>query len=225
MDALHFQTALEREEYSLIILQYGGNAVPYLKDEAHAQRFARALGRQIDRIQSLYPKCSILFIGPSDMAMKEGLNMISYPLIPALKTALRNEVMSRGGGYWDLYDVMGGEGSMVQWVDAEPPLAVKDYVHFTPQGASRVGKRLVGAFEELEQRYTSALAEIEAERQRIADSTAAAQETLKLQQGTGAQSGAQGGAQGNGGTGAQNGSQNGVQNNAPLQGAQDPAPI
>ena len=44
------------------------------------------------------------------MARKEGLEMKSYPLIASLKEQLRDEVLRRGGGYWDLYDVMGGEG-------------------------------------------------------------------------------------------------------------------
>ncbi len=59
----------------LIILQYGGNAVPYLKDEAHAKRFARSAARQINHIKSLYPNAAIIYVGPSDMARKNGLKM------------------------------------------------------------------------------------------------------------------------------------------------------
>jgi lysophospholipase L1-like esterase len=183
MNDEQFSACLEREGYDLIIMQFGGNAVPYLKDEAHAGRFARALGRQLGHIQRLYPKAAILFIGPSDMARKEGLEMKSYPLIASLKEQLRTEVMRRGAGYWDLYDVMGGEGSMVQWVEDEPALAVKDYIHFTPKGASKVGSALVEALKKLEKDYAEVQAEIAAEHQRLADSTA----TFNMSQGTGVQ--------------------------------------
>jgi hypothetical protein len=142
LDTDQLRSHLEREDYSLIILQYGGNAVPYLKDEAHAKRFARSAARQIDHIKSIYRDASIIYIGPSDMAYKNGLAMESYPLIKSLKFALRTEVLARGAVYWDLYDVMGGEGSMVRWVDQEPAFAVKDYIHFTPKGAQWVGNRL-----------------------------------------------------------------------------------
>jgi len=142
LDTDQLKSHLEREAYSLIILQYGGNAVPYLQDEAHAKRFARSAARQIDHIKSIYRDASIIYIGPSDMAYKNGLNMESYPLIKSLKLALRTEVLARGAVYWDLYDVMGGEGSMVRWVDQEPAFAVKDYIHFTPKGAQWVGNRL-----------------------------------------------------------------------------------
>ena len=183
MDAEQFSGSLRREAYDLIILQFGGNAVPYLKDEAHAGRFARALGRQMSHIQRIYPDAAILFIGPSDMARKQGLEMKSYPLIASLKEQLRAEVISRGGGYWDLYDVMGGEGSMVQWVESEPALAVKDYIHFTPQGASKVGGALVRALHELEKRYIQASALHDAEKQNVADSLT----TLKISQNKGTQ--------------------------------------
>ena len=183
MNDEQFAASLEREGYDLIILQFGGNAVPYLKDEAHAGRFARALGRQLSHIQRLYPEASYLFIGPSDMARKEGLEMKSYPLIASLKEQLRSEVMRRGAGYWDLYDVMGGEGSMVEWVEGELELAGKDYIHFTPKGASKVGSALVEALRVLEQEYRAIEVEIAAEQQRVEDSIA----TFIMSQGTGVQ--------------------------------------
>ena len=181
MNDEQFAKCLQREGYDLIIMQFGGNGVPYLKDEAHAGRFARALGRQVGHIQRLYPKAAILFIGPSDMARKEGLEMKSYPLIASLKEQLRAEVLRRGAGYWDLYDVMGGEGSMVQWVENKPAWAVKDYIHFTPKGASKVGYALVEALKELEVEYQEVMNLLAAEKQRIQDSTAA----FKMSQGTG----------------------------------------
>lgn len=153
LDPDQFQRQLQREDYQLIILQYGGNAVPYLKDEGHARRFARSAARQIDHIKRLYPGAAIIYIGPSDMARKNGLKMESYPLIKPFKAALRAEVLSRGAAYWDLYDVMGGEGSMVRWVDQEPAFAVKDYIHFTPKGAQWVGNALAAQLNAAQQTY------------------------------------------------------------------------
>ena len=96
--------------------------------------------------------------------------MKSYPLIASLKEQLRSEVMRRGAGYWDLYDVMGGEGSMVAWVEGDPALAVKDYIHFTPKGASKVGNALVDALKELNKNMLQCR-QIAAE-QRVEDSIA-----------------------------------------------------
>jgi hypothetical protein len=57
LDADQFQIAPRARILRFDHLQYGGNAVPYLKDEAHAKRFARSAARQIDHIKSLYPGC------------------------------------------------------------------------------------------------------------------------------------------------------------------------
>ena len=183
MNGGHFKASLEREAYDLIILQFGGNAVPYLKDEAHVGRFARALARQADYLKRLYPNAAFLFIGPSDMARKNGLAFESYPLLEELTLQLRNELLSRGIAFWDLYDVMGGSGSMVEWVDAQPALAVRDYIHFTPKGASKVGRSLVRALKVLEDHYNAVIAMERAEAQRLADSAALFKQ---MNQGTGA---------------------------------------
>ncbi len=172
LDADQFKSHLERESYSLIILQYGGNAIPYLRDEAHAKRFARSAARQINHIKSLYPNAAIIYVGPSDMARKNGLKMESYPLIQPFKQALRTEVLTRGAVYWDLYDVMGGEGSMVRWVDREPAFAAKDYIHFTPKGAQWVGNRLGEMVELAQENYRG-------DKQRLADEAKRREDSIR----------------------------------------------
>ena len=43
--------------------------------------------------------------------------------------------MEAGIAFWDSYAAMGGANSIIRWVNANPPLATNDYVHFTPRGA------------------------------------------------------------------------------------------
>jgi lysophospholipase L1-like esterase len=47
--------------------------------------------------------------------------------------------------YWSLFDAMGGENSMHSWVDANPPLATADHMHFNSTGAQKVGNIIVEA--------------------------------------------------------------------------------
>jgi hypothetical protein len=75
---------------------------------------------------------------------------------------------------------------MVKWVDAEPALAVRDYIHFTPKGASKVGGSLVQALEVLEDQYNALIAIERAEAERLADSVAIFNQ---MNQGTGAATG------------------------------------
>ena len=64
MNDEQFAESLQREGYDLIIMQFGGNGVPYLKDEAHAGRFARALGRQVGHIQHCIQRRQYCLLDP-----------------------------------------------------------------------------------------------------------------------------------------------------------------
>ena len=128
-----------------IILQYGGNSVPYLKTGKSIGRYMKELRRQVDYLKAQAPQARFLFIGPSDMATSVNGVMQTYPMLPQVVDSLKNMADSCGIAYWDLFAAMGGRGSMVKWVDSH--LAGPDYVHFTPKGARQVGNIL---FETLE---------------------------------------------------------------------------
>ena len=133
---------LERLSPDLVVLQFGGNSVPYCRDTTAAQRYAGWMKRQIQLFQALQPEAAILVIGPSDMAEKTGVHWTSYPMLSPIRDALLEASLDAGAAYWDLLEVMGGLGSMPAWVAAQPPLAGPDHVHFTPRGARKVGELL-----------------------------------------------------------------------------------
>jgi len=137
-----FADQLDRLSPDLVVLQFGGNSVPHCRDSAAAVRYAGWIQRQIQLFQSLEPQAAILVIGPSDMAEKTGVDWTSYPMLSPIRDALLEASLNAGAAYWDLLEVMGGLGSMPAWVQAEPPLAGPDHIHFTPRGARKVGELL-----------------------------------------------------------------------------------
>lgn len=124
----------------LIILQYGGNALPSLKDKASVLNFASYFKGQIAIIKKAAPNASILFIGPADMSVKEGADYVTHPMLEDTRDALRNIAFDNGCAFFDMYDCMGGKNSMVSWVDQK--LAATDYIHFSPQGARKIATLL-----------------------------------------------------------------------------------
>lgn len=142
MNREQLSSYFNKENVCLIIMQFGGNSVPYLKKPQSISNYGKQMARQISYMKRLAPNASILFIGPSDMATKVKANMETYPHLPMVIDTLRNAVLNAGAAYWDLYRVMGGHNSMVQWVNAQPPLAASDYVHFSRGGAERIGDML-----------------------------------------------------------------------------------
>jgi len=124
----------------LIILQFGGNVVPHMENEERAARYGRWFASQIRLLQRINPDADFVLIGPSDMSMKEGTQYVTNPMVPVVRDVLKKAAFETGCGYWDLYEVMGGRNSMKAWVEADPPLAAKDYVHFTQRGARKAGE-------------------------------------------------------------------------------------
>lgn len=127
------------ENVRLIILQYGGNVVPYTKGSKAISDYKQRIIKQIKYVREQAPGAKVLFIGPSDMSTSKGGKMGTYDHLPMLIDSLKDAALSSGAAFWNLYQAMGGDGSMVRWVKAKPALAGADYVHFTPRGAELMG--------------------------------------------------------------------------------------
>ena len=125
---------------NLFILQYGGNVMPYLQSKNEVTRFVEGFKSNILRIKNMCPNASFLVIGPADMSKRIAGKMQTYPILPFVRDELKRIVQELGGAYFDMYEVMGGKNSMPSWVDANPPLAAKDYIHFSPRGASKIAE-------------------------------------------------------------------------------------
>ena len=126
----------------LIILQFDGNRMPSIYNSNSISHYMDEIDKQIKYFQEVAPKATLLFIGPADMGKSYNGKIGTWKGLPELNdslkaTALRNEV-----AYWDMFNVMGGEGSMAQYVKHVPALAGPDYIHFTFRGAQEIGNDL-----------------------------------------------------------------------------------
>lgn len=143
--------AFSHIDAALIILQFGGNSVPYLKDEKSTASYAHSMGMQIDRMHEVCPSAQVLFIGPSDMSTMVNGELQSYPFLPHIVRLLRDTVLQHQAAYWSIYDAMGGHNSMVTW--AANGLAGTDHIHFSAKGANIIGQRLADALDRMYRLY------------------------------------------------------------------------
>ncbi len=144
---------MQDADADLILLQFGGNTVPYMNSTARAEKYGQSMGRQIRYLRKLNPGADILLIGPSDMATKVKTEYVTFPYLTAVRDALKKVAFDNGCGFWDMYEVMGGRNSMREWVNADPPLAASDYVHFAPRGASKMAKLFFDALMDAYDKY------------------------------------------------------------------------
>lgn len=130
----------------LIILQFGGNRMPGISSAKNITPYMAELEKQINYMKRVAPKATLLFIGPADMGKSYGGKMGTWHGLPELNDSLRAMALRNNVAYWDMFHVMGGEGSMAQWVRHNPPLAGPDYIHFTFRGAQEIGTSLAKSF-------------------------------------------------------------------------------
>ena len=138
IDSAQLKRFYAEENVTLLILQFGGNAIPFNETPATIGSIVRGLRRQVRFLRECAPQASILFIGPSDMlTMVDGMPQ-TYPMVPYMDRLLRKMALEENIAYFSLYQWMGGSGSMAHW--QEIGLAGADGIHFTRAGARKAGK-------------------------------------------------------------------------------------
>lgn len=126
----------------LIILQFGGNFMPVARNSQVIHQYQEQIAQEIQYFHEVAPEAKILFIGPSDMGKSVNGRIVTWPRLPEMVDSLKATALRNNAAYWDLFRMMGGENSMGQWVKHRPPYAGPDYIHFTADGARKVGEAL-----------------------------------------------------------------------------------
>jgi lysophospholipase L1-like esterase len=135
------QKMMDRLSPEMILLQFGGNVVHYMRPSYYREFFKK----ELDFLKERVPDIPIVVIGPADMSIREKGVFLTYPQLEPIRDALRQATLESGFAFWDLYEAMGGSNSMPSFVQADPPLASKDYLHFTPKGANLVAEMFYNA--------------------------------------------------------------------------------
>ncbi|MDR2854096.1 MAG: GDSL-type esterase/lipase family protein [Prevotellaceae bacterium] len=153
IDTTAFAFAMRELNVKLILLEFGGNMMTGISSEKQIERYVGNLAKQIQHFQQIKPDAKIVLIGPADMSKKVRGKLQTYPYLDVLVEAMKTTAMDNGAAFWDMYGVMGGHNSMLDWVDSKPSLAAPDYIHFTPRGANRIAKILYESFENYYEYY------------------------------------------------------------------------
>ncbi|MGM9797481.1 MAG: hypothetical protein ACI3ZY_07915 [Parabacteroides sp.] len=129
--------------YDLIILQYGLNVAndSVMNYDWYAQRMLKAIAQ----VKRCFPEADLLMMSVSDRSRKGEQGFETMPAVLALLHAQRKLAKRAGIPFWNLFGAMGGENSMVRYV--ENNWASKDYTHLGFRGGREVAKALLEALE------------------------------------------------------------------------------
>ncbi len=143
VDRENLEESLSLLDPDLIVLQYGLNIVKNVrKDYSY---YKKGLLRQLALLREISPSATLLVVGVTDMAAIDGDTIRSYSNIPAIIAAQREAALESGAAFWDPYEAMGGNSSIIKWAEKNPPLAQTDYVHVTYPGADTLSGMLAEA--------------------------------------------------------------------------------
>jgi hypothetical protein len=127
--------------YDLIILQYGLNVI----DEEMLQYgwYKARMAQVVNHLRSCFPETDFLLLGVSDRCNQYNGEFKTMPAVLALLHTQRQIARQAGIPFWNTFGAMGGENSMVRFVDKG--WASKDYTHLSFRGGREIAKSLIEA--------------------------------------------------------------------------------
>ena len=124
-------------DYDLIVLHYGANVLNY--GTYNYSWYEKRMKTVIEHLRQCFPNVAILIISTADKSTKYDMEMKTDSAVVPLALSQKRYAIQSDAAFVNLYTLMGGEGSMVKWVEEVPALANKDYTHFNFRGSEKVG--------------------------------------------------------------------------------------
>lgn len=134
--------------YDLIVLHYGTNVLNY--GNLNYSWYEKSMTKVVNHLKDCFPNASFLIISTADKSTKYGMEMKTDSAVVPLANSQKRYAETTRSGFVNIYTLMGGDGSMVKWVEEEPALGNKDYTHFNTKGSQKIARFI---FDELKKEY------------------------------------------------------------------------
>lgn len=129
---------------SLVIIMLGGNdALRIRAGKAGSDDVRQSFLTMLERLRRGAPEADCMLIGPMDAGDTIGGKIVSKPLIAETRALLREFAEERGCAFWDLYSLMGGQGSIARWSKAG--IMNADLIHPRAKAGDLIGEMLAVA--------------------------------------------------------------------------------
>jgi lysophospholipase L1-like esterase len=122
--------------YDLVVLHYGTNVLTY--GTLNYNWYEKNMTTVVNHLRECFPGVPVLIVSTADRSKKYDTEMKTDSAVVPLALAQKRYAIKTNSAYVNLYTLMGGDGSMVKWVEEIPALANKDYTHFNMRGAKKV---------------------------------------------------------------------------------------
>lgn len=143
-DSVFLQTINKLHTYDLIIMQYGVN----LFDKPSDMKFDwyyQPMKKSVAKLKNCFPEADLLLLGCADRSFRYDNTYATAKGLPVIINMQQKIAFENGIHFYNTFESMGGNGSMVNWVNSKPPLAYKDYMHPNAAGSAVLGQGLFTA--------------------------------------------------------------------------------
>lgn len=125
--------------YDLVILEYGLNVAT--ERGRNYDNYQKGLLTAIAHLKECFPQAGILLLSVGDRDYKtENGELHTMPGVKNLVRYQQNIAAESAIAFWNMFEAMGGDGSMADLVHAKPSMANYDYTHINFRG----GRYLAG---------------------------------------------------------------------------------
>jgi lysophospholipase L1-like esterase len=144
IDSAFLNAVASENKYDLLIFQYGVNVL-YRPNDTNFSWYARMLKPVVKKIRKSFPESDLLIVSTADRAFRYGDEYRSAIGIDSLIKVQAAIAYETGAGFYNQFATMGGHNSIVEWANAKPALANKDYVHPNAKGADILAEHFFNA--------------------------------------------------------------------------------
>jgi hypothetical protein len=141
MDAAFLQSIAANHTYDLIVLQYGVNIFEKATDE-NFDWYSIPMKKSIQKLKASFSSADILLMSTADRSFRYGTEYKTAKGMNALLYLQQKIAYESDIAFYNTFMSIGGEGSMVNWVNSKPPLAYKDFMHPNSLGSTIIGRSL-----------------------------------------------------------------------------------
>lgn len=133
-----------KRPYDLIILQYGMNAVTANSTAEDVSMYMKNMKRVVAHYRKCFPMTSILIVSTPDRGARVNGVIGTMKGVELLVENQRKLASDCGVAFYNLFEAMGGEGSMARLV--EQKMGAKDFIHITNSGGKLIAKHIFDSF-------------------------------------------------------------------------------
>ena len=134
----------EANPYDLIVFQYGVNLLFRPKDTNYSH-YEKMMQPILSKMRNAFPKTDFLLVSTADRAFRYGGEYKTAIGIPNLIQTQARLAFDNKMAFYNQFESMGGENSIVRWATQSPPLANKDYIHPNGKGAEVLAEKIYNA--------------------------------------------------------------------------------